>query len=71
MVYLRNVDNDNQVRITLLAAKTKVAPLARVTLPRMELCGLALLAKLMRKIIDIDLTLGNLNTFAWCDSESH
>lgn len=64
MVYLVTVGNDNQVRITLFVAKTKVPPLTRVTLPRLELCELDPLARVMHKIIDMDFTSINLDTFA-------
>lgn len=68
VVYLRITDFAH-THITLLAAKTRVAPLKQVTLPRLELCGFALLANLMRKIIDTEFASTAVESFAWCDSE--
>nr|XP_037872500.1 uncharacterized protein LOC119629716 [Bombyx mori] len=42
----------NKFTITLVCAKSRVAPLRCVSLARLELCGNLILAKLMRAIID-------------------
>lgn len=47
-VYLRHGDNDQNVTVRLLIAKSRVAPLKHVTLPRLELCAALLLAKLIK-----------------------
>lgn len=50
-VYVRVVNEDlGSARITLLMAKTKVAPLTPVSVPRLELCGAVLLAKVMKSV---------------------
>lgn len=46
VIYLRAEDEDGSWRITLITARTKVAPLKQVSLPRLELCAAALLARL-------------------------
>lgn len=50
VVYLRCVNSDNNVRVTQIFAKTRAAPLKRVTLPRLELCAAHLLAQLMHYV---------------------
>lgn len=50
VVYLRTQDKDNQIKVSLLFAKTKVAPLKQVTLPRLELCAATLLTRLVAHI---------------------
>lgn len=51
VVYARCELPDGSVRISLMTAKTKVAPLKQVTLPRLELCAAALVTKLLKYVI--------------------
>ncbi|XP_071653979.1 uncharacterized protein [Temnothorax longispinosus] len=69
VVYIRIVAEDG-VLIRMLSAKSKVAPLKAITLPRLELCAAVLLSDLaeyigniLRPKITID------GTYAWSDSE--
>lgn len=50
VVYLRIVTSKD-VQISLVAGKSKVAPVQRVSLPRLELCAAHLLSKLMHHIL--------------------
>ncbi|XP_025419482.1 uncharacterized protein LOC112689831 [Sipha flava] len=50
-VYLR-VETDTSVHCQLITGKSKVAPLKRSTIPRLELCGAVLASKLLRLVVD-------------------
>ncbi|XP_076299591.1 uncharacterized protein LOC143218344 [Lasioglossum baleicum] len=50
-IYIRTIDKENNVKTQLLTAKTRVAPVKTVTLPRLELCAAHVLAKLLRTTI--------------------
>ncbi|KAM0726171.1 hypothetical protein ACS0PU_008252 [Formica fusca] len=47
VTYLRTETVDGKIDVTLLSAKTKVAPLKQVTLPRLELFAATLLSRLV------------------------
>ena len=67
VVYLRMTDSKGEVHVALVASKTKVAPIKRLTIPRLELCGAYILTKLLehiRQTLNIPIE----NTFAWTDS---
>lgn len=66
VVYLR-VITANAIHTSLVIAKTKVAPVKQVSLPRLELCGAVLLAKLMKDVMT-SLKISEEATFAWTDS---
>ncbi|XP_070529957.1 uncharacterized protein [Cardiocondyla obscurior] len=49
-VYVRASASVGQPKVTLLASKSRVAPIKAVSLPRLELCAANLLADLMQRI---------------------
>jgi len=51
----------------LIVSKTKVAPLKRLTIPRLELSGAVLLTKLISHILEV-LDLNGVSVFLWTDS---
>ncbi len=67
-IYARSEGPDNSISITLIIAKARVLPTKPITVPKAELCGALLLAKLLRHTTTLlDLPLSAIH--AWTDSE--
>ena len=67
VIYLRMIDTKGEVHSSLVTSKTKVAPIKRLTIPRLELCGCVLLARLMTRVREV-LGISLNDVCAWTDS---
>ncbi|XP_046428619.1 uncharacterized protein LOC124183742 [Neodiprion fabricii] len=67
-VYLRSTSADGTTTVTLVCSKTKVTPLKRLTIPKLELSAALLLAKLMSGV-QRTLELSEVPVSLWTDAE--
>ena len=65
VVYLRSTYSDGQIDVRLIASKSRVAPIKRQTIPRLELLGALILARLVTKLRSIGT---EYPTVLWSDS---
>jgi hypothetical protein len=64
--YVKSYNANNQTKCSLLCAKSKIAPIEHVTIPKLELSAATLLATLYNKVIKTLKTIDK--TTLWTDS---
>ncbi|XP_018360617.1 PREDICTED: uncharacterized protein LOC108759610 [Trachymyrmex cornetzi] len=66
VIYIR-IELQDSIMSMLLTSKTRVAPLKQVSLPRLELCGAVLLARLMSHVVSIPVYASG-ERYCWTDA---
>ncbi|XP_055623250.1 uncharacterized protein LOC129766687 [Toxorhynchites rutilus septentrionalis] len=66
-IYVRSVDCTGNVQVELLSSKSRVAPLKRLTIPRLELCA-AKEAGMLYEKVSKSLSLDKIPAYFWSDS---
>ncbi|XP_033359916.1 uncharacterized protein LOC117238812 [Bombus vosnesenskii] len=66
-VYLRSINSDGHIQTQLFTARSKVAPLKSLTIPRLGLSGALLLTSLM-SVVSKSLTINVSRIMYWTDS---
>nr|XP_012215481.1 PREDICTED: uncharacterized protein LOC105667924 [Linepithema humile] len=67
VIYLRIARSDGNSAAHLLVARTRVAPVKTQSIPRLELCGAVLLARLLTRVAK-ELEIPPTSVFAWTDA---
>nr|CAI5867896.1 unnamed protein product [Callosobruchus analis] len=66
-VYIRSVDSNGEIVVNLLCAKSKVAPIKTISIPRLELCAALVLTRLIENVKH-SITLKFEDIYCWTDS---
>ncbi|XP_061704588.1 uncharacterized protein LOC133515953 [Cydia pomonella] len=66
VTYLR-VETEGEIRTGIIAAKTRVAPVKPVSLPKLELCAAVLLSRLLKQVKEA-MRIPDTHLYAWTDS---
>jgi hypothetical protein len=67
VLYLQTINQDGKAVVSLITVKSKVAPVKRVTLPRLKLNAATLLARLTHHTVEV-LNLAGTPIYLWTDS---
>lgn len=69
-IYIRTLYSDKTVSCYLISSKSRIAPVKTISLPKLELCGMLLLAKLASRITEVFKNKLEISAvILWCDSQ--
>lgn len=66
-IFMRTLDTQSNMSVRLLCAKSRVAPIKQLTIPRLELCAALLGAELSRKVLN-SIPCKVTKVYMWTDS---
>ena len=65
--YLKVFDSHQNQKVSFVIGKSRLAPMKLVTIPRLELCG-AVLAARLHEVVKREVTYNITDVYFWCDS---
>ena len=68
VIYSKSVTAEGECCIKLITSKSRVSPIKKATIPRLELAAAVLLAKLINRVIS-SIQLKVSSVYLWCDSQ--
>lgn len=69
VIFSRVVQSDGKIIVRNLSAKTKVAPIKTITIPKLELCGSVLVSRLLNKVKD-SMRCKEVEMYAYSDNQT-
>lgn len=67
VLYARVIDSKGKISSSLLCAKSRVAPIKTISIPRLELSGAEMLSRLAEHVKEV-CEMSNTKLYLWCDS---